>query len=226
MKPILFNTEMVRATLDGRKTQTRRVSKLQFHRSEYDRDFISWQEFDDHGNLLRFCDGSLKRYIKNCSPYGQPGDLLYVREAWDIGAGISGCGEHHRAFYTIEYRAGGPEKELSFIGHSDNDPYSSTLDKGNGGDWRPSIHMPKWAARLFLEITAVRVERLQDMDPSDCIAEGILPASLHGYDMDTEAEKWEEWITLWDSIAKPGEKWDDNPWVWVYEFKRTEAPND
>lgn len=170
MKPILFNTDMVRAILDGRKTATRRVVKpthggvLEIH--------------DDLGGVPCLCEkcGTLCRGLK--PPY-QPGNILYVREAF---------GRHPSGKYC--YRA-------DYIG-------------AFGWGWHPSIHMPKDAARIFLRVTGVRVERLRDITDKQVKAEG------------TDTKEW--FSDVWDSTIKkvdiPSYGWAANPWVWVIEFKR------
>jgi hypothetical protein len=176
-RPILFSTEMVKAILEGRKTQTRRIVKKQPHGAgEWARQLASW------------LFPNVNPYIKLKCPYGQPGDRLWVRETFLI--------EHscHKNFY--EYRA----------------DYSDTI--ALDVIWRPSIFMPREACRLMLEVTDVRVERLQDITEEDAIAEGTV--RIHRY----KTMVW-EYETLWESINGKG-SWDKNPWVWVIEFKKIE----
>mgnify|MGYP000644442201 CR=1 FL=1 len=170
-RPIIFSAPMIRALLDGRKTQTRRVLK-------------------PHGDTFS-------------APSYRRGDRLYVREA----AHIDGT--------SVNYRADHPGDSA-------------------GLGWRPSIHMPRWASRITLEITGVRVERLQDISPFDCEAEGVQRLPLQ----DDQPQPW--WTAdvsagpilhsrsalgayhrLWETINGP-DSWDANPWVWVVEFKRQE----
>jgi len=225
-KPILFSTEMVRAILDGRKMQTRRIIKPQPKTIERDPKKRVPEAF--------WVDN--QRWIK--PPY-QSGDILWMRETWQHF-----CLNRN----TIPNR---------FAGHSDY-CYRSTVGNdccGEGGckKWRPSIHMPREAARLFLTVKNVRVERVQDITPFDCRAEGILFRPFNG-----AFPHFEEWLikdyhTLWDSIySEPiplyeDEKivsyyscpWEDvqetcifkgkpwviysNPWVWVTEFEMLTA---
>lgn len=184
-KPILFSGAMVRAILDGRKTQTRRVVKPQPSRDLFHLECLPGGEWRDEEVSLGLC------------PYGQPGDRLWVRETWGmtVDAGV------HPADSELVYRA--------------TDPDWSTTE---GWKWRPSIFMRRFACRLFLEVTAVRVERLQDISPQDAWAEAI------------PHDDWEtggavtEFARLWDSInAKRGYGWESNPWVWVVEFRIQEA---
>jgi hypothetical protein len=142
-------------------------------------------------------------------PYGKPGDRLWVRETWA-----------KTGFDLVTYRADNTTLQMV-----ENHEWDHT-------DWRPSIHMPRWASRITLEITGVRAERLQAIvnNPSDCIAEGI--SHPDGYDflwqrydgeMSACSMPWVSFSTLWDSInAKRGYGWDQNPWVWAIEFKRVE----
>lgn len=181
-RPILFSGEMVRAILDGRKTQTRRVIKPQ------PADDIKPANFPNpkvHGwmSSLRHQYGSKTAHI---CPYGQIGDLLWVREKFSL----------------CRFDGG----ELWYW--ADGSP--------GGGDWtkpKPSIFMPRWASRITLEITDVRVERVQDISNDDALAEGIdrTNTSIKGY----ARQRFEQ---LWASI-NGNASWDANPWVWVIEFQ-------
>ena len=168
-RPIIFSTEMVRAILEGRKTQTRRVIKPQPEGMDevYFRDFRR-----DFGG-------------RKC-PHGQVGDGLWVKEIYyqDPGGGIW-------------YRA-------------DNDEWLQDHES-----WRTPLFMPRWASRITLEITGLRVERLQDITEEDAVTEGLPPREQTGFD--TARYRYH---ILWDSLnAKRGYAWDSNPWVWVIEFK-------
>lgn len=127
-------------------------------------------------------------HVVRC-PYGQPGDRLWVRETW--------CSYGNGPIYRADY-----------------DKYSPISD-GIGGPWKPSVHMPRWASRIALGIVSVRVERLQNLDDHDAMAEG---ADQIG---DCEGAFVAGFRRLWESINGPG-SWDQNPWVWVIEFKRVE----
>lgn len=191
IKPILFNTEMVRAILDGRKSCTRRVVKPQ----------------------------PTARYGAQCiKPPYQPGDILYVRETWERFE----C-----------WNCEGDER-----GNCPKEPQKSVLDKTCGcymyratdeiyGDarWHPSIHMPKEAARIWLKVTGVRVERLQEITSEQIGREGVeveYPHALNG------EEKRYAFSTLWNSTIKKSDidtyGWDANPYVWIIEFERCEKP--
>ncbi|MCI9543552.1 MAG: hypothetical protein HFE93_05060 [Acutalibacter muris] len=184
MKPILFNTEMVRAILDDRKTVTRRVVK----KSTVDK-FVLSQDGRLLGNFNADCPEWGTYPTIDDAPYC-PGDILYVRETW--------C---QPAAHTFWYKADSPVQNVL---------------------WRPSIHMPREAARIFLRVTDVRVERLQDISPSQCVAEGADDGTAF-------REIGGEFVRgmfndLWNSTIKPADcaiyGWDANPWVWVIEFER------
>jgi len=183
-RPIIFSAPMVRAILDGRKTQTRRILKSSPHSQAERAQHFEGTRWD----WLRY-DG-LRLATFNC-PYSQPGDLLWVRETW--------------ARYNIDQ-------------DSHDMAYRATppADWPSDGNWRPSIFMPRWASRITLEVTAVRIERLQDISEKDSWAEGC-----DGWDDDVTGgcSGYGEFAQLWSEIHGPG-SWDANPWVWVIEFKR------
>lgn len=198
-KPILFNTQMVRAILDGRKTCTRRIVKPQ----------------------------PTAHYGVQCiKPPYQPGDILYVRETWSLRF------DGEKYFYKADKNTSREEKRL--------------LDY-NDVKWRPSIHMPKEAARIWLKVTNVRVERLQEITEAQTEEEGFLftPPCLHrtgeNYcDIDGPCGSKIKYCgmsagelfgkVLWDSTIKKSDidiyGWDVNPWVWVIEFERCEKPKE
>lgn len=201
-RPILFSGPMVRALLDGSKTQTRRVVKPQppnhmgTVRTLGDGD---WQFVQDAHTLADSAS------TWRC-PYGQPDDRLWVRETF----GHFERNDTLKPGDTIYYRADGECLELR--------------------PWRPSIHMPRWASRITLEITGVRVERLQDISEADAIAEGCAKNHNNYYwggphkagglkQMATARQAYQD---LWESINGPG-SWEANPWVWVVGFKRAEG---
>lgn len=190
-KPMLFNTEMTRAILEDRKTQTRRLVK------EIP---LDEQHFTVKGGVALACDGSGYWYRAEKFCRVQPGDVLWVRETWQR---LSDFGE-----WRYEYRAD----------YEDDDPLR--LD-GMYITWRPSIHMPREAARLFLRVKNVRIERLQDIDADGIRSEGLTSAAVHCGDMEIAVK---EWKNLWNSTIKPTELpkygWEANPWVWRYTFER------
>lgn len=202
-RPILFSGEMVRAILDGRKTMTRRVVKSNrndgsFLVVEYEKGklwpyhSIDGESFDATGN---------GEEISIDIPYGMPGDRLWVRETFAEGLSNK---------EGIAYRA--TSKWYDF---EDGTPESFKEIK-----WKPSIFMPRWASRITLEITNVRVERLQDISEEDAKREGANGEKYRGQGFEHCIYR-EAFRTLWESInAKRGYSWESNPWVWVIEFER------
>ena len=190
--PILFSAPMVRAILDGRKTQTRRVMKPQPVLCDGMWDWKDCQWMDDG-------IGFPASGIIDHSPYGVPGDRLWVWEAF------CKC-DRTDEFTTMCFRA-----------------EDDTCDDAK---WTPSIHMPRWASRIILEVIGVRVESLQDISEKDAKAEGVESYSDDGVIYYGEFGKGDcrpdrEFSRLWDSInAKRGFSWKSNPWVWVIEFER------
>lgn len=212
-RPILFSGPMVRAILDGRKTQTRRVVKGVTRSCE--------KAIFDPAIGWRFQGGP------NCDcPYGKPGDVLWVRETW--GTGTRPC-PFEGWVDGIEYRADDfdlDENEYLPLHTKLNAPDEFDFDAIQG--WKPSIHMPKWACRLRLTIEDVRVERLQEISEGDAIAEGCSGGGWTPSYNDPDNCMGEETILpsdefykLWDSIndKREGATWLDNPWVWVVEFE-------
>jgi len=212
-RPILFSAPMVRAVARqvDPKTQTRRVVKPSVKGCT-----VGVYTSDDDGFIQPVNvqeDGDPWEDIP--CPYGQPGDRLWVRETWAVGHGYDGMPP--RAI-----------PELPFV----NRHYAATEDRG-GLLWRPSIHMPRWLSRITLEVTGVRVERLNEISEADCIAEGIDGFEFCGERFwrdylltDEEAQcspaltdPRASYRTLWESINGAG-SWAANPWVWVVEFRR------
>ena len=196
--PILFSGEMVRAILDGRKTQTRRVIKPQ----------PLWV---GDPNVAFKTHSANPKGIINC-PYGQPGNRLWVRET---SVRFTGCAQNGKPWGSIPFMLspdGDPYKAmLPIIG---NEKPVGSLNRAAACVTVPSIFMPRWASRILLEVTSVRVERVQDITEDGAMAEGI--ASTAGYMEHRRCFK-----NLWDSInLKRGYGWGANPWVWVIEFKR------
>lgn len=215
---MIFNAEMVRALLDGRKTQTRRPIKFPFK----DRNLGC----ELSGNELA---GELSAGNYLNSPFGKPGDRIWVRETW------AQLGNEDRC--TIDWddnlvKGGGPEaariyrasceqKEGNYgLWSIPDDAYwkPHTDDLQYDGTWCPSIHMPRWASRITLEITGVRVERLASVSEEDAGKEGY-PANPAPYG--GEMDKWLWFRQLWDGIY-PDQSFKHNPWVWVIEFKRVD----
>ena len=210
IKPILFNTEMVRATLDRRKTCTRRLVKTRkkdacgfYVTKKADGTFSGIYEYDENESMF---DNPLM------PPY-QPGDILYVRETY-----ASWYLPHGENIYC--YRATEP--------NGNRRPTSPEYDcEWEVKPWKPSIHMPKKAARIWLKVTDVRVERLQEITGQDVLKEG-LNSHVHPKASYFDMNQREMFENLWNSTIKKSDLdrygWDANPWVWVIEFERCEKP--
>ncbi|MDE9483556.1 hypothetical protein [Xenorhabdus bovienii] len=218
--PIIFNADMVRAILDGKKTQTRRIFKQAVGSSlsvdyEYPWATLSWLYGDGPGHEV------YERTLKMQCPYGKIGDQLWVREAF------SDLARMRERFAS----AIGRSVETITTSFEGDIAYRASL--GSRADylkWTPSIHMPRWASRITLEVTDIRVERLQDIKEEDALAEGIktgrfgnksnwrdgfyAPGDNQPCFSTKEAFKY-----LWQSIYSE-ENWNNNPWVWVIEFRR------
>lgn len=246
-RPILFSAPMVRAILEGRKTQTRRLVKAKH---------LPFLE-----NLVgNFFDG---KWNQRPLPYGQPGDRLWVRETWQdvhplqVAAGRysqkgrAGIPGPPPVEYRTIYRADGEYPAVYSLGCLEHPYRRPELFSSADGiqafeehyGWTPSIHMPRWASRITLEITGIRVERLHDITSADILAEGVripvdadtgnllidvstkygpsyfVPPGKFG---DRDAMLFGHWAALWVEINGI-DSWNANPWVWVVEFKRLEA---
>ena len=206
-RPILFSAPMVRALLDGSKTQTRRVVKPQ---PVYDGRFAGgWKLKGKKGHEAATCSS----LIAEVCPYGQPGDRLWVREAWRTYRGNDATPPRdlttaHRIWYEADDRC-----------------------NAAAGKLRPSMFMPRWASRITLEVTGVRVERLQDISEADSVAEGIERqedglgwkrgpiSSDHPNTATRTAFPRLAYQSLWEQINGP-DSWEATPWVWAIEFKR------
>lgn len=200
-RPILFSALAVRAILAGAKTQTRRVVRPQ-------------PEPDEEMRTLALKDGvpymwlakpvgetiaRERRQAQTC-PYGEPGDRLWVRETWKPHPDPA---NNHQTAYAATDKGCWPSLR-----------------------WRPSIHMPRWASRIDLEVTGVRVERLQNISEADAAAEGVQQApqpmaTMYSAQEVLRTRYRQGFADLWESIHGPG-SWDANPWVWVVEFRRIE----
>ncbi len=218
-KPILFNTDMVRAILANGKTQTRRVVKQKYDNTrlamrtdKYGTRLVEEEKLIEGVHTVRNPDGTktLKlRAIEDVLPPYKRGDILWVRETWSttdkcgLYPNWPGTGTHH-----YMYKADDPNCEAS-----------------KEARWYPSIHMPKEAARIFLRVKGVRAEQLQEITSYDCIHEGVSKAVL--FMLGEEFTKG-TFAALWESTLKkadlPRYGWDANPWVWVIEFERCEMP--
>ena len=224
-RPILFNGPMVRAILDGKKTQTRRLLKPQPtspYSQNVDRFELSgdgfWWPTTRSGKQACF---EPVRY--RCS-YGVPGDSLYVRETW---APV----DHLVWGYELDDSEWLMLRADGAVWNSSTHQYAERGDLVDPDRWRASIHMPRWASRLPLEITDVRTERVQDISDADCKAEGVFPEIVAvgalnegiwepSYGSPTQSSYYGPFIVLWDSIyAKRGFGWSTNPWVFAVTFK-------
>lgn len=197
--PILFNTEMVRAILDGRKSCTRRVIKHNVDAILNSPYHMEHPEVEDKQIISKLC----------LPPY-QLGDILYVRETW-CALPVNEAG-HMRGHSVYYYKVDGDLRP-----------------EGWRGNWHPSIHMPKETARIWLKVTDVRVERLQEITDKDAEQEGAQP----DYPFDYAVDKWpnlEHFKEIWNSTIKKSDLdrygWDANPLVWVIEFERCEKPEE
>lgn len=229
---MIFNGEMTRAILDGRKTQTRRPVKFPVHDKNLGCELA--------GNELA---GELSAANYLNSAFGKPGDRIWVRETWAILGNEDGCcidweeklcKADERSAARI-YRASCEQKPGNYGLWSipdDADWKPHTKDHQYEGAWRPSIHMPRWASRILLEITDVRVERLNAISEEDAEAEGIDMEALYDsqdcydciadHNMTGRPTVTGAFKYLWESIYGE-EGWKANPWVWVIEFKRVEG---
>ncbi len=212
-RPILFSAPMVRAILDGRKTITRRPVK---------------------GSALRWLEEFAPEFVAHAAnglcPFGQTGDRLWVRETWGVIShdfdqqGNAVDWEPDRPAQAIREMRFGRGYYSGHVIYGTDGPCEWAGDEDGGGEprsaWKPSIHMPRVACRILLEITAVRVERLQDISRSDIRAEGLeCPLELASDDVSPNYRDWypAAWKDLWEST---GGDWEANPWVWIVEFKR------
>lgn len=210
--PIPFKAPMIQAIRAGRKSMTRRVMRRQPER---------------HGDRMRWCppgakyDAKLDMWVPSCEwdasrpvmetgaasivehcPHGKPGDRLWVKEAWALVACASGCDKYPDGFDPIKpsvLQRNAPREGVC---------YRATWTKSRPGRWRPSIHMPRWASRILLEITDVRVERLQDVSEADAMAEGFASVADFG-------EAWSRMYGL--------ESMYSDPWLWVVSFRVLEG---
>lgn len=215
-RPILFSASMVHAIMDGRKTETRRTRGLDKINEEPDRWRYVGVASMKHG-IHAFHDARANVTVEITCPYGVPGDRLWVRETWapmwsedcnncDSDPDLLDERDNCEHFY-VEYRADTGRKRPG--DWPDPEPNG---DFAGAPGWKPSIHMPRWASRITLEVTSVRAERVQDITEAGAKAEGVVSS---WYENARSAFR-----ALWDSIngKKPGRAWEDNPWVWVVGF--------
>jgi len=225
--PIIMQGWGVRGIIDGRKTQTRRVITRILGKgrvTEFGPSTTRGYDWHFRDRHMRWHDVHTPWLMERC-PYGKPGDLLWVRETWKVqptpgcSFGDSMMGRKLSVFYKDETRR-------DFVGEAINGPgihvdiAALDYDPMKYGIWRPSIHMPKWAARLWLRLTDVRVERVQDITEADAVAEGVTPCGEHATLCPDHCYR-NEFAVLWNSInAKRGYSWVSDPWVWVLTFEK------
>lgn len=202
-RPILFNAEMVNAILEGRKNQTRRVINPQPTFSN--KTGFNWEK---RGKTWMYGLGSdyaetVRNFTRNC-PVGRVGDRLWVREAF---TDLSGTGIEHRD-------SKGKLQRYAYAADCPKGSYGDEARKEFGIKWKPSIHMPRAASRITLEITKIRVERLNDISQEDAIAEGVPCIELGVIGELCVAQ----FADIWESVYG-ADSWDANPWVWVIEFE-------
>lgn len=223
-RPIPFSAPMVRALLAGEKTQTRRAVKLPHSNPLGQWETLLWGGQDGgrtkDGDTMpaQMAIGHSRTGDILLCPYGQPGDRLWVREVWRTDASLDGKAPSTFSGWPVRYDADGKTlRHGAFYGDTK-------------GKTRPSLFMPRWASRINLEVTSVRVERLQDISESDCWAEGIEEV-MHDFDDAAQIDMANRlgcriedakplYALLWEQINGKG-SWDANPWVWVIDFRRT-----
>lgn len=226
-RPILFSGPMVRAILEGRKTQTRRVIKPKH-------EFFVDDGQDGTNRVYHPCyvTGEPEPEEILC-PYGSIGERLWVRETFRQTI-------DNKSLYVVQYQADQAIRCALYDNSGEGDPVGTGAHKDPlqgvgkpGPPYKPSIHMPRWASRIMLEITGVRVERLNDISEADALAEGIERRNV-SWNPEAQEYKYYGWLekldqwscspvysyeSLWESINGVG-SWAVNPWVWVVEFKR------
>lgn len=241
---MIFNSEMVRAILDGRKTQTRRIMKVQPESNQLGLLLIT--DSTKHSDIGKYhwaesnATGNHVRSKLFSSPFGAVGERIWVRETWATLGNEEGCyvdwednlckGDERSAARI--YRASCEQRPGDYgLWSIPYDAYwkPHTKEHKFEGAWRPSIHMPRWASRILLEITDVRVERLNAISEEDARAEGIIDGGCLNCGepepcgcANPEPDATDAFAYLWQSIYGQ-DNWNANPWVWVIEFKRVEG---
>lgn len=212
-RPILFNGPMVRAILDGSKTQTRRIVKV------------------SHGTPTKFLGhddtGALLFDSKYRCPFGETGDRLWVREAWRSTSDLDAHSGARMAELCLDAGYRSPWAPIQYEADTTRRNWEHTTTPPHdrepaAGRYRHARFMPRWASRITLEVTAVRVERLQSISDADAESEGI-DFLRYVPDADETLTPSQLFMCLWDSVAPKGTDWAANPWVWVIEFQRVTA---
>ncbi len=226
--PVLFSAPMIRALRNGSKTQTRRTAKLDVRgsvatirvlRGEHKGSYANLT--DEHGIAWSPAGGDPLRpypHPERCCPYGEPGDHLWVRETWAV------CSEHveerGEAAAIADAKAQMPWSSIVYRADANSGYVSATIKR-----WRPSIFLPRWASRMSLEITDVRIERLKAISEADARAEGVVlgepfPCRVNGEPgVVAIYDPIKAYAVLWDQINGERAPWTDNPWVWRVAFK-------
>lgn len=205
-RPILFSGEMVRAILEGRKTQTRRILKIQpldILPMNIPNQWVALVSRDpNHGKVL------------SCR-FGQPGDRLWVRESfnWSSDEELSPNENHKYCPERNSYSA------KNVVWRADGQEWNPNHSEWGHTLWKPSIHMPRWASRILLEITNIRAERVQDITEQDATFEGVTPSPTYRGSVPGEEHRFAFRDVFMQINDKTGELWQSNPWVWVIEFK-------
>lgn len=232
ISPILFNTEMVQAVLDDRKKTTRRIIKP----SQY---IISKFNKRQPAEVLALKSKTNEPWISmtdaefiaaSYKPRYNPGDILYVRETWDFAECITCDGRYNRSqamncydLQAVEYDDGNSISDGCFI-------YKADCKDSGRIIWRPSIHMPKQAARIWLKVNNVYVQHIDDMTLDDFLKEGVVirPEAFNDPE-NAYLQAKEEFQRIWESTLKGHDKecymWDENPWIWAIEFERCRNPH-
>ena len=240
VRPIIFSAPMVRAILDGRKTQTRRIVRPQPNplmlKDGVELECRTRLDGEFRVNHALCCSDGLPAYQYLC-PYGQIGDRLWVRETWRVGAWQEETGR-----IAVDYRDGPRDEWLELFGDEDGEVFNRLWQQSTDdaikvyGDqeryawergqspcrWRSPIHMPRWASRILLEVTDVRLERVKDITGMDAKCEGA-PVPDHAVANGTHLAWARGWFRLLWGEINGTDSWDANPWVWVIEFKRVHS---
>lgn len=213
--PMIFNSEMIKALVEGRKTVTRRVMKPQPERSEMG---YMWWPSDAHQtmvNIDKVNDGGLWDGIASeMCPIASVGDLLWVRETFTPDPNADDDSWDDNCVSYVEWSGCGESLSdiPSALKNEDNIIYCASELEGSGWLWKPSIHMPRWASRFTLKVTDVRIEQVQSITEEQSIKEGMLPASPSSLVMPYRTS----FMDIWDDIHG---NWTDNPYAWVIEFE-------
>lgn len=235
-RPIIFSAPMVKAIIDGRKTQTRRVLKPQPPKG------FDYPECEDSGLWAFVRDRAKRDWHDVRCPYGAPGDQLWMRETWGVDSTSAGGSlSNYRYHIAVKYKCDDPNEAETYW-EVDAATYRLwekrfMAEDGNVIQWRSPYHMPRWASRITLEITEVRVERVGSISIDDCVAEGLprgiyrhATKAFHPCDDGTDCQLPDGRVfpfkaafgVLWDSINVKRAPWELNPWVWALTFRRVQ----